>query len=174
MWVLYCIAFIIGLAGAGLIARYGSYLQLLDVANHRSSHSGNIPKGGGIGVLLSFVSACIFLGLPVLFCLPAIIVSIVSLINDKHELNAKYRLVVHVICALILVISFKDVKNLNFALLVFFVLFIAGTANVFNFMDGIDGMAGITSIVSFASLGVYLPGRPGINILPDLVHPENQ
>jgi len=47
----------LGGAGAWLVARWGSGFGLLDKANHRSSHKGVVPKGGGIGILAAFLLA---------------------------------------------------------------------------------------------------------------------
>jgi Fuc2NAc and GlcNAc transferase len=47
----------LGGAGAWLVVRWGSGFGLLDKANHRSSHKGVVPKGGGIGILAAFLLA---------------------------------------------------------------------------------------------------------------------
>ena len=48
---------VFGGAGAWLVARWGSGFGFLDKTNHRSSHKGVVPKGGGIGILAAFLLA---------------------------------------------------------------------------------------------------------------------
>ena len=156
-WLVYVMSFIFGVIGAWGIIRYGHLLHLIDVVNHRSSHSGNIPKGGGIGILFSFVPACIHFNFSIAYWLSVVIISMVSLIDDRYELSVSLRLFIQILCALVVVICFVPGKSYNNFLAFFFMIFfIVGTANIYNFMDGINGIAGITSIVAFGSLGLYL------------------
>ncbi len=156
-WLVYFISFVLGSVGAWGVFRYGHFFHLVDVANHRSSHSGSIPKGGGIGILFSFILACIYFNFSIGYWLPVVIISTVSLIGDRYELSVRSRLFIQIICALVVVSCFVQEKSQNnFLFLSFMVFFIVGTANIYNFMDGINGIAGITSIVSFGSLGIYL------------------
>jgi len=54
--VILCIgSFALGGVGAWVISRWGPRLGVLDKANHRSSHQGVVPKGGGIGILAAFL-----------------------------------------------------------------------------------------------------------------------
>jgi len=57
--ILYLSSPILGGAGAWVISRWGTTLGLLDKSNHRSSHDGVVPKGGGVGILAAF-SVCSF------------------------------------------------------------------------------------------------------------------
>lgn len=43
--ILYIACMFLGGVGAWLVARWGSGFDLLDKANHRSSHKGVVPKG---------------------------------------------------------------------------------------------------------------------------------
>jgi Fuc2NAc and GlcNAc transferase len=156
-WIIFFIGLVSGSAGAWGVFRYGDSLNFVDVANHRSSHLGSVPKGGGIGILFSFLLASVFYDLSMGFWLPVVIISMVSLVGDRYHIPAMLRLFIQIICALIVVANFAQENSVsNYLILFFSIIFIVGTANLYNFMDGINGIAGITSIVAFGSLGFYL------------------
>ncbi len=153
---LYFTPLLFGGGGAWIIAKFGYKLKILDQANERSSHTGSVPKGGGVGVLLTFVMISISLNLPIFFWLPGLVISLLSFIGDRNELSVKFRLLVQIICSIVVVMGFIQTKDYTFYLLFpLMVLFIAGTANMYNFMDGIDGIAGITSVVAFGFIAYY-------------------
>ncbi|MBN1183759.1 MAG: glycosyltransferase family 4 protein [Bacteroidales bacterium] len=137
----------------------GSLFGLLDKSNYRSSHDGVIPKGGGIGILAAFVISSIFLKISPTFLIPAVILSLISLIGDRKEISPKLRLPVQFIAAFFFLLQASDHFPLisDFWLLtsVFFSLFIIATTNWYNFMDGINGIAGITAVVGFGLLACY-------------------
>ena len=147
-----------GWLGALLIAHYGYMLGLIDKPNHRSSHSIDTPKGGGVGILLVFVTAAIATGSNWALWAPALVLSLLSLYGDKFNLSQKLRLVVQLICAA-LFICFAAKSNYQeiaaattvpaFIIIPVFVLMMTATANYYNFMDGINGIAGITGSIAF-------------------------
>ncbi|MBU2510550.1 glycosyltransferase family 4 protein [bacterium] len=157
----FCIAFV----GAWLIARYGSYAGLIDKPSNRSSHNTNIPKGGGVGILVVFVFLCLILDIMLFFWLPVFLLSFISFLGDRFELSAKFRLIIQFITAGIVLYSANDISwivvsiegvDSNFINITgYFVIlvFIVGTTNFYNFMDGINGIAGITGIIAFTCLG---------------------
>ena len=66
----------------------------MDIPEERSSHELPTPKGGGIGILASFIFLSIYFHLPVYFWVPAVILSIISLVGDRIELSPKLRLLI--------------------------------------------------------------------------------
>lgn len=151
----------IGWIGAWMIARHGHAFGLIDKPNHRSSHSIETPKGGGIGILIAFLVAAISTESSWALWMPALILSLVSLYGDKLLLSQKLRLVVQFICASLL-IYFAAKSNYHdiaasiaipaLILIPVFILMITATANYYNFMDGINGIAGITGVIAFGYL----------------------
>lgn len=147
-----------GWLSALLIARYGYLLGLIDKPNHRSSHSVDTPKGGGLGILLVFAASAIATRSSWALWLPALILSLVSLYGDKFNLSQKLRLVVQLVCASLLVCFAARTNYYNisvsagvpvFVIIPLLVLMITATANYYNFMDGINGIAGITGVIAF-------------------------
>ncbi|MCK5541124.1 MAG: glycosyltransferase family 4 protein [Desulfobacterales bacterium] len=152
------ISFLFGCLGAWIIHKIGYKLGVLDVPNERSSHTKDIPKGGGIGILAAFVFSSIIIKIPITFWVPALVLSIVSFFGDKVELSVKFRLLIQFICSFIFLINFfysAQVHLLTWFLIFPFAVFIVGTSNFYNFMDGINGIAGVTGAVGFFLLAFY-------------------
>ena len=157
-YVLICtLSFAISLSGAFFISRLGKRLGLIDKPNQRSSHSFPVPRGGGIGIFTAFILVSFFIGYDILFIFLAGITGLLGLMEDRFALSSKLRLLVQLIIAGSVVLTFRGVPDsiteiLFFATLIFF---ITGTANFYNFMDGINGIAGLTGIVSFGLLALF-------------------
>src|SRR4030042_200809 len=153
--VLYIICLAFGGAGALVVARLGNRFSLLDVSNQRSSHEGIVPKGGGIGLLTTFVLASVILKMSLAFWLPATVLALFSLLGDRIEISPKIRLPIQFIAALIFVVLSAFSFELSAFYLIFFTVFIVATSNWYNFMDGINGIAAITGIVAFGLLAAF-------------------
>jgi len=163
--ILYIACMFLGGAGAWLVAMWGSGFGLLDKANHRSSHKGVIPKGGGIGILAAFLLASWVLGLPVLFWMCAGLISLLSLYGDRREIPPKVRLGIQLLGSLGLLFGLFYWEGRGwpvYLLIPFYAVFIAGTANYYNFMDGINGIAGIAGGIAFGLIALFagLSGGP--------------
>ncbi|MCK5100981.1 MAG: UDP-N-acetylmuramyl pentapeptide phosphotransferase [Desulfobacteraceae bacterium] len=147
---------LLGGGGAWFAARYGFKLDIIDRANDRSSHSGSVPKGGGIGILATFIFVSILLGFLNSFWMPAVFLSLASLLGDRVDLPVVLRLFIQIACAIFVLIYFFVLTGFNhYFLFPFMVLFIVGTSNIYNFMDGINGIAGVTAVIAFGLLGFY-------------------
>ena len=173
--ILYIASLVLGGAGAWLISRWGNGFGLLDKANDRSSHEGVVPKGGGIGILTAFFVSSIVLSMPKSFWIPAVILSLFSLLGDRVNLSSKLRLAIQFGAAGLFLFGMDhllffglsqdlhySMKYLVFILTVIFMaVYIVGTANYYNFIDGINGIAGITGVIGFGLLAFYASSYPG-------------
>jgi len=174
-WFIYLLlSLCLGSIGAWSVKKIGANYGLIDLPGHRSSHIRPTPKGGGIGILLAFITASLLTAIPITLWIPATIISLTGLIDDRVELSKSTRLVVQFACALIVIVGGNHFLGsatihplLNVAI---GGLFMVGTANFFNFMDGINGIAGISAIVGFGLLAVYgaMQGIPTKYIVIDL------
>ncbi len=156
--LVFLLSFLIGSFGAWIIQKIGSKIGMGDVPNERSSHIENVPRGGGIGILVVFVFSSFFLDIPQSFWIPALFLSGVSLFGDRTELSVKFRLMVQFVCASIFLINLfysTQVHLFTWFLFVPLSIFIVGTSNFYNFMDGIDGIAGITGVFAFSLIAVF-------------------
>lgn len=135
-------------------------IELLDKPNVRSSHSGNIPKGGGL------VFASLFSGFALLVYLteapfkPYITAFLIAgpalfglgWIDDRLHLSASIRLIFHFLVSGIVLFSLTKGFSESFQVLFFpdwtlvtlgfCLLYLVWFVNLYNFMDGADGIAG--------------------------------
>ncbi|MBN1829231.1 MAG: undecaprenyl/decaprenyl-phosphate alpha-N-acetylglucosaminyl 1-phosphate transferase [Deltaproteobacteria bacterium] len=175
--MMYHTAFFISLIGASaiicrfLIRRF----TIIDIPNARSSHSGPIPKGGGIAIVAAFIMG-ILAALLVAdssltaqwyfggFVFSALLVAAVSLYDDIVATSFVFRLAVHT-CAASTVIFFGLVidefrfpllgeVHLGYSKYAVTLLWIVGLTNAFNFMDGINGMAAGSAILAGLFFGI--------------------
>lgn len=150
------ISFLFGLLGTFLVFQYGNTLQILDKPSNRSSHNVEMPKGGGIGILFSFLFLSIMLQLSFFFWLPAAAVALMSFYGDKQELSVSLRLFIQILCGVAVSSLFLETGlKESFLMVLLSTGFICATSNIYNFMDGIDGIAGINALVAFTSLAGF-------------------
>jgi UDP-N-acetylmuramyl pentapeptide phosphotransferase/UDP-N-acetylglucosamine-1-phosphate transferase len=167
VFVVLVLSFVLGNTGAWVVAKYGKHFGLIDNPDERSSHLISTPKGGGIGILAAFFLICVAFRISVFFWLPAVVLSLLSLLGDRVEISQRFRLAFHFLLTGLFLYNISKPnffgvvfvgyrpKWLELVLIsLFFLLFIVGTANFFNFMDGINGIAGISGAMAFGFLGV--------------------
>lgn len=157
-----------------LLERHG----LMDLPNARSSHAVPVPRGGGVGIVIAFLSGVAWIlarhAMPANLAWALIggglAIAIVGFLDDRFKLAAWLRVIVHSLAAAWTVwcldairpAHFSDGGDLwgwmrrcaAFAALVWL-------TNLFNFMDGIDGLAGMEA-VSVSGLGAVLLLRDGL------------
>jgi Fuc2NAc and GlcNAc transferase len=151
---------------------------LIDLPNARSSHKVPVPRGGGVGIVVAFLSAVVwvlerrFIPDRLAWALigGGLAIAIVGFLDDRFKLAAWPRLVVHLLAAAWAVWCLDAMRNAQFggggdlwgwirrcaefAALVWL-------TNLFNFMDGIDGLAGLEA-VCVSGLGAFLLLRDGL------------
>ena len=163
--------------------RYSWY----DDVDHRTIHMGEIPRIGGIGITFSFFSTIVLYTLlnriylspnsyfqplfdywPVL--MGALIINLLGLFDDFTDLRARYKLIIQLAAALLVVLSGKYFVSfyipflgysihLKFFAQAFTVLWIIGITNAINLIDGLDGLSGGTTAIILFFMGlsaVYL------------------
>ena len=142
-------------------------LRILDQPNQRSSHVVPTPRGGGIAILSVIAGSSLWMSSahkdPLMWVAPlvAVLVGIISLVDDVRGLSAGVRFGTHIAGALVLIwgLGFTtsdgpmailvEQLELPFPLILLLMVFwIVGYTNAFNFMDGINGIAGIQAGVS--------------------------
>ena len=146
---------------------------ILDQPSARKAHDQPTPKGGGVGVVVSFM-----LGMAVLYSqadfariaeprfvgviAAALIIAVVALADDIHDFRFVVKLgaqcaaaAVAIACGLVLdrlalpVLGVVPLGAIGVALTLFWIV---GCTNAVNFMDGSDGLVG--SVVLLASLAL--------------------
>ncbi len=153
------------------LSRQSSSLVILDQPNERSLHSKPISRTGGLGILGGILVAGLSLTysqdypdyLLSIFA-GVLLIAVVSLIDDKRGVSVRYRLLVHMLAAVVLMRNGFYISTLDtpFFLLeldpslayLFTFLLIIWSINLFNFMDGMDGFAGGMAFIGFSVFAV--------------------
>ncbi len=146
---------------------------LLDNPNARSSHTLATPRGGGVVFVVLWVvtgAGSVFLGvwsLPqALAFLPgALLLAGIGYWDDRHDLPARWRALVHfgVAGGSVMALGGVDTMGLGVTdlslgwlgagLAVFAIVW---SINLFNFMDGTDGIAGVEALFVLGVGGFFL------------------
>ncbi|HEX5512938.1 MAG TPA: glycosyltransferase family 4 protein [Gammaproteobacteria bacterium] len=157
----------------GFFRNYAFKRSLIDIPNARSSHSRPTPRGGGVAIVVS-----LSFGLAI-FCwlgevsfrfalavgLGGLLVAAVSYLDDRYDLPARWRFLVHVIAAgwalwwlggIPPLLIFDQELRLDWLGILIGGLFIVWLLNLYNFMDGIDGIAGVEAVTVACSAAVLL------------------
>ena len=167
-WHLLALSFFISWLFSAILVKLSPAL-LLDRPNQRSLHTRPVPRGGGIGIVVSLWSIALLLAVQgkVAFglwslLLAATILALISLIDDLRSLSAAFRLAVQSILSGIwlslgfwlhrLHLPFGEYMWPTVLGSVFSWLWMLWMTNLYNFMDGMDGFAAGMSIFGFASL----------------------
>ncbi|MEN5208229.1 lipopolysaccharide biosynthesis protein [Stenotrophomonas terrae] len=160
LWVLITAATVTWLA-----IRYAHWRRLIDQPGERRSHNVSTPRGGGIGIVVSQLLACV-LGAVLLpdysaallvFALGLLLVAGIGWWDDHRSLPALPRLCVHLLAGLLLggIVWFGTGSLLK---AVFCFGLAVSLVNIWNFMDGINGLATTQAILVGVGAGLLLPG----------------
>lgn len=126
----------------------------LDHPNQRSLHESPVPRMGGVGLHAGVACAWLIAGpdLPVPLAIGALVLFVISFVDDVRGLHVLLRLLAHLGCAALFAMSVvypvSDILALAVAAIA-----IAWMINVYNFMDGSDGLAGGMAFIGFAAYG---------------------
>jgi Fuc2NAc and GlcNAc transferase len=136
----------------------------LDIPNERSSHLTPTPRGGGIAFVATSLVGLFLLLLNntlnnedvLALCCAGAIVAVAGFLDDRHKTSgAMFRLVLHGIGAIILVVGigfpsqislFDQTISTGLIGSILGVLYLVWLLNLFNFMDGTDGIAASEAI----------------------------
>jgi UDP-GlcNAc:undecaprenyl-phosphate GlcNAc-1-phosphate transferase len=146
-----------------LLKPFAINIDLVDKPNHRKMHDGNVPLIGGISIFIAIIFGAlttqIYFNQHIGLLLALTIVVIVGVFDDLKDLPVSYRVLLHIVAALIVVIfnevvlnsfgwifPFGEFKLSSFS--VFITVFaIIGIMNAVNMSDGIDGLSSALSLV---------------------------
>lgn len=144
--------------------RYAQRRQLFDLPGERRSHRVSTPRGGGIGIVVSQLLACVLgmIWLPQatvtlsLFALGMLLVAGIGWWDDHKPLPALPRLFIHLLAGLLLGwLVWQGTGSAWRALLCG--LLGVSLINIWNFMDGINGLASTQAIIVGIGVGLLMP-----------------
>ena len=163
------------LVATGMVLRELRKRAILDRPNARSSHTAPTPRGGGLGlvpvILVAWILITIGQGGPPgvgIGLLAALLLAIVSWIDDLRGLSAAIRLLVQAVAVAIGLVALPE-ESLIFSGLLPLPIdrLVAGIiwlwfVNLFNFMDGIDGISGVELITVGLGLAILAAISEGL------------
>ncbi len=162
--------FLLAFAGTAWFSSRFMPFRVLDAPNERSLHLRPIPRTGGVAIVASLVIGIVYLWVryylqwPLMIgCGVALVVSIISFMDDIYKLTPLLRLVIQVIAAVFVIsagITLSTIHLPGMAYQLPYVLavtctlfFIIWMTNLYNFMDGMDGLAGGMAVIGFFVFG---------------------
>ena len=169
----FIVSFVFSFIAVALILKLSLQNRWFDRMSERKIHTGDVPRLGGIGFALVFllVAAGILLftadavsDLHYLPCLIALFIILAfGVVDDFISLAPRYKLLVQLIAALIVIIpgfTFNRISYLGMGFLpeslgfMITLLWIVGLSNAINLIDGIDGLAGGLSLIIAMFFGI--------------------
>lgn len=158
-----------------IIRGYAKAAGMIDHPGPRRSHDSAVPRGGGLALLpvcgLVAVLTTDVAQMPWVFLIGALVMTVVGWLDDRSELEPRWRLLAQVAVALLAVAWLGPVTRISVAGLEVQAPWIWTLAavpamvwliNLFNFMDGSDGLAALQALISCALLGwaFHVAGTP--------------
>jgi len=139
-------------AALWLLLRFAARLPL-DVPNARSLHERPVPRVGGVALAIGVAAAVLADFAPFGLALAlALVLAVVSFLDDLHRLPTGVRLAAHLAAAA--AFTWYVLTPMLVLELALIVLAVAWITNLYNFMDGSDGLAGGMSIVGFGAYAI--------------------
>ncbi len=153
--------------------KYALNKEILDIPNARSSHNHPTPRGGGLPMAVLFITAVALFALAgvvpvrlaIALCGGGLLVAGIGWIDDKKQLSARLRIIIHFLAAVWSLCWLEGLPALNLGFTEFKLYWIGAflatigivwMINLYNFMDGIDGIAGTETISVACAAGVFL------------------
>ncbi|MBI3146952.1 MAG: glycosyltransferase family 4 protein [Betaproteobacteria bacterium] len=124
----------------------------MDIPNQRSLHNRPVPRSGGLAIWAGWGAALLATGATGAWLLPALVLAVLSLVDDRTNLSVSVRLPVHALAAAWFV--WTGLPSMGALPALALVLAIIWMLNLFNFMDGADGLAGAMALSGFSFLAI--------------------
>ena len=165
------VAFITSLITVFLTIRITTKHEIFDSIDDRKIHSGNIPRLGGIGIFVGFMSGLVLMYVIIspqslgnnLWALlgGSAVIFIMGVWDDFKPWRPRYKLLAQCLAAVLVLLgnytfsritlsSVDFVWDLGFWRYPLTFAWIIGVTNAFNLIDGLDGLAG--SLAAFSTL----------------------
>ena len=170
-----------------IIKKVAIHVNAMDEPNARKIHKVPMPRLGGLAIYLAFLLGYMLYGevstqmLSIL--IGGFLLILIGFIDDIKSVPARYKLVVQIIAATIVVLygdlSFSEVSVFGYK--IYFnefwgsltsIVFIVAITNAINLIDGLDGLAaGISSIyfLTIAIIAFILNRIGGLDVIISLI-----
>ena len=181
------ITFLVSLILVPLSQKIAIHIGAIDYPNERKIHNKPIPRLGGLAIFGAFLFGYIMYGeintQMISILISSFLILLLGLFDDIKPIKAKYKFLVQIIAALIVVIYgkiyFSEITLFGFVINLdiyssYFLstFFIVSIANAINLIDGLDGLAGGISAIYFLTIGILafiLNNIGGLDIILSLI-----
>lgn len=187
VYIILLVTFLTSLLLVPIVKKIALHVGAMDQPNARKVHKVPMPRLGGLAIYFSFLLGYILYGeintQMISILISSFLLIIVGIFDDIKPVRARYKLVVQIIAASIVVIygdlAFKEISFLGFKF--YFdtwfndflaIFFIVGITNAINLIDGLDGLAsGISAIyfLTIAIIAIILNRLGGLDIILSLI-----
>ncbi|WP_027906856.1 MraY family glycosyltransferase [Pseudomonas taiwanensis] len=179
IWLIAClVVLLLSYFATWALKRYALAKKLMDVPNARSSHSQPTPRGGGVAIVVAFLTGLLWMvvadrvdsdwGWAILGAGAGI--ALLGFLDDHGHIAARWRLLGHFFAAIWILIwggglppmvVSGHVFDMSWAGHLLAMFYLVWMLNLYNFMDGIDGIASVEAIGVCAggALIYYLTGN---------------
>ena len=167
-WV-FIIVFVSALLITPLVIRLAFKANIVDKPDKRKVHTKVMPRLGGLAIFLAIVVGYFISGLYTAqmnsIIVGLLIIVALGIFDDMYNLNAKFKFIIEILVACIvvfgsgLVINFVTLPFLGKIEFGFFgyiitILWIVGITNAINLIDGLDGLSAGVSTIVLSTIGV--------------------
>ena len=148
---------------------------------HRHIHKKATPKLGGLGIFLGFLFGYMLFGEQSIrmnsILIGSFIVVLMGIVDDLNPVKAKYRFLVHIVAASVIVfyggILLDNITafgySFNFGILAYplTILFIVACTDIIDLIDGLDGLSGGICSIFYLTIAIigFFQGRAGTLVM---------
>lgn len=163
------VTFLVSCILVPLAKKCATHVGALDMPNERKIHKSAMPRMGGLAIFGGFLIGYILYGdittQMISILIGAFIIFLLGIFDDIKPIKAKYKFLVQIIAAVIVVlygqiyfteITFLGLK-LEFNIYISYLLsifFIVAISNAINLIDGMDGLASGISSIYFGTIAI--------------------
>ena len=162
--MIYFLVFLILLLCFNMYCFFARKYGIVAHVNERSSHQKPVVTGAGIVFCIGYILYIGYLfwhkkSIPLHLSVAAILLAIVSFVDDIKEIWFFIRLCIHFLAVFLLMWQLKadfqihifSLRLVDWFAVVFLAILFVGGINLYNFMDGVNGMIGGLSLAFFIS-----------------------
>ena len=169
IFIIVFVTFLVSVLLVPIVKKIAKHIGAMDEPNARKVHKIPMPRLGGLAIYIAFLFGYILYG-PINTQMLSILIGsflliIVGIFDDINSVPAKYKFLVQVIAASIVVVygrlGFSELTFLgltfNFPMIINDILaifFIVAITNAINLIDGLDGLASGISVIYFLTIAI--------------------
>lgn len=164
-----------------LMRKVAVHINAMDMPTNaegnRHIHKKAMPKLGGLGIFLGFLFGYMLFGEQSIrmnsILIGSFIVVLMGIVDDLNPVKAKYRFLVHIVAASVIVfyggILLDNITafgfNFNFGILAYplTIFFIVACTDIIDLIDGLDGLSGGICSIFYLTIAIigFFQGRAG-------------